>query len=307
VTLILHHKKNEVTWDKADRMAYYLYTGQHLQPLVDVVRDMSYAYQPQAGIASVDSVQVCIETVYNSIVSVLCSAAGRFVPKCQKGLFRFWWDEELKLLKQKSIESNEIWKAAGRPRDGPIFNKRQSCRLLYRKRIRENQRSNTETYYTNDLHEALLTKNNKAFWKSWRSKFNLNTKCSQVDGCVDKNIIANKFASHFMSAFTCNIPQKAESLKEQYAALRAGYHKFPVTEDQQIDTELVSSIIDKLTHGKAADFNGLSSEHLYYCHPSLSVILAKLFQIIMRCSYVPVAFKYSYIVPIPNVEFLADR
>jgi len=59
-----------------------------------------------------------------------------------------------------------------------------------------------------------------------------------------------------MSAFTCNNPQKAESLKEQYAALRA------VTEDQQIDTELVSSIIDNLTHGKAADFNGLSSEHL---------------------------------------------
>lgn len=137
MTLILHHKKNEVTWDKADRMAYYLYTGQHLQPLVDVVRDMSYAYQ--AGIASVDSVQVCID----SIVSVVRSAADRFVPKCQKGLFKFWWDEELKLLKQKSIESNEIWKAAGRPRGGPIFNKRQSCRLLYRKRIKENHRSNT--------------------------------------------------------------------------------------------------------------------------------------------------------------------
>ena len=148
-------------------MAYNLYTGQHLQPLVDVVRDMSYAYQ--AGIASVDSVQVCIDSVYNSIVSVLRSAADRFVPKCQKGLFKFWWDKELKLLKQKSTESNEIWKAADRPRDGPIFNKRQSCRLLYRKRIRENQRSNTETY-TNDLHEALLTKNSKAFWKSWRSK-----------------------------------------------------------------------------------------------------------------------------------------
>ena len=110
-----------------------------------------------------------------------------------------------------------------------------------------------------------------------------------------------------MSAFTCNNPQKAESFKEQYAALRAGYHGLLVTKDQKIDTELVSSIIDKLSHGKAADFNGLSSEHLYCCHPSLSVILAKLFQIIMRCSYVPVAFRYSYTVPIPKPKEFVSK
>lgn len=38
-----------------------------------------------------------------------------------------------------------------------------------------------------------------------------------------------------MSAFTCNNPQKAESLKEQYAALRAGYHGLPVVMYLRID------------------------------------------------------------------------
>ena len=32
-----------------------------------------------------------------------------------KSVFKFWWDQELNLLKEKSINSNKIWKAAGNP------------------------------------------------------------------------------------------------------------------------------------------------------------------------------------------------
>ena len=44
------------------------------------------------------------------------------------------------ILKAASIESNLAWKAAGKPRHGPIFDKRQASRLQYRKKIRENQK-----------------------------------------------------------------------------------------------------------------------------------------------------------------------
>ena len=40
--------------------------------------------------------------------------------------------------------------------------------------------------------------------------------------------------------------------------------------------------------------------HLLFCHPALSVVLAKLFQLMMICSYVPDGFRYSYIVPLPK-------
>ena len=39
----------------------------------------------------------------------------------------------MSLLKEASVESDRVWKAAGKPRNGPIFAKRQSCRLSYRK------------------------------------------------------------------------------------------------------------------------------------------------------------------------------
>jgi len=97
--------------------------------------------------------------------------AYSYVPRCPKNFFKFWWDEELKSLKEASVNSDKLWKAAGRPRSGPIFAERQTSKLRYRHCIRDHQRAAVETY-TNDLHEALLHKDGPNFWKIWRSKFN---------------------------------------------------------------------------------------------------------------------------------------
>ena len=97
------------------------------------------------------------------------------MPKCRKGYFKFWWDEELRTLKDAATDSNKIWKDAGTPRHGPIFLRRQSCKSQYRKRITEKEKAESITY-TNDLHDALMLKNNTAFLQCWRSKFELQSK-----------------------------------------------------------------------------------------------------------------------------------
>ena len=74
---------------------------------------------------------------------------GPEVQTCSKGFFKYWWDEEMHVLKDAAIESNKIWITAGKPKHGPIFHERQSCRSQYRKRLREGERLETETY-TND-------------------------------------------------------------------------------------------------------------------------------------------------------------
>ena len=60
--------------------------------------------------------------------------------------------------------------------------------------------------YTNDLHDALLRKNGADFRKCWRSNFEEPAKCVglRVDGCVDSDIVAEKFAEHFSAAYTPN-------------------------------------------------------------------------------------------------------
>ena len=64
--------------------------------------------------------------------------------------------------------------------------------------------------YTNELHEALLRKDNTDFWKGWRSKFESVNKCKQVEGCVDADVIVGKFCDHFVKSYACNNALRAD-------------------------------------------------------------------------------------------------
>jgi hypothetical protein len=240
-----------------------------------------------------------IEDVYNAVVNNMVSCANSYVPQYEKFFFKFWWDDELKCLKSASVNSNKLWKAAGRPRNGPIFNERQSCRLRYRRCIRDHQRSATEIY-TNDLHEALLKKDGPAFWKCWRSKFNALHKCDQVDGCVDDASIVEKFMQHFAGVCKGVSDMRSLQLSDEFIMHRNNYIGTPLTNDHFFDVELVGNIIDKLERGKAAGLDSITAEHLQYSHPIVTIILTKLFNLMLDVSYIPQAFGFSYIVPIPK-------
>jgi len=46
----------------------------------------------------------CIECIYNTVVSILKTVRRLYVPRVRKGLFKFWWNEKINLLKEASIE-----------------------------------------------------------------------------------------------------------------------------------------------------------------------------------------------------------
>jgi len=141
------------------------------------------------------------------------------------------------------------------------------------------------------------------FWKCWKSKFEFDkNKCRQVDGCVDAVTITDNFAKYFESTYSCNNPGRAHILKNEYLEMRCNYSGLPLGDIKTLNTEMVSKIILNLKRGKAPGIDGLMAEHLQYCHPIISVILSKLFQLIMLTQYVPSGFKLSYIVPIPKVK-----
>ena len=68
------------------------------------------------------------------------------------------------------VATGNIWKAAGRPRSGPIFRNYRRDKSAYRYGIRSKRISDTKVY-TNELHEALMEKQGASFWKCWRSRF----------------------------------------------------------------------------------------------------------------------------------------
>lgn len=152
-------KVAQLRWDHADLISYYHSTGYQLQPVLDELNDCITKWNMNCDDVNYVSI---IDKSYNNIVNTLTSCANYYVPQRAKNFYKFWWNEELKILKNESIESNQVWKDAGKPRSGPIFLKRQACRLRYRKRIRENQKSESVSF-TNDLNDALLQKKARNF------------------------------------------------------------------------------------------------------------------------------------------------
>jgi len=161
--------------------------------------------------------------------------------------------------------------------------------------------------YTNDLHDALLRKDQSNFWKCWRSKFESSNDCQQVDGCVDAETIVGNFRDYFLQSYTCNNARRAMQLKEEYLAIRESYCGFPIVDNEYFNTEMVSRIIVDMKKGKAPDLDGLTAEHLQYSHPVLSVLLSKMFKLVVLSRCVPKGFKRSYIVPISKVRDCRTR
>ena len=138
------------------------------------------------------------------------------------------------------------------------------------------------------------------YLKCWRSKFETRNRCTQVDGSIDSNVVANKFANHFHKTYSCNNASRAAELYSQYLTRRHEYQGLPLPED--IDVELVSRVVYDLKRGKAADLDNLTAKHILYSHPILPCLLGRLFNLILLCSYVPSAFRPSYTIPIPKLQ-----
>ena len=156
-----------------------------------------------------------IDRFHNRMINVLQVGAESSVPRCHKNLFKYWWNQELSESKEKSITSSKLWKKAGRPRSGPIFNRYRCDELAYKLGIKR-QRKEDAVHYTNDLHDALLSKEGVAFWKCWKSKFESgNCSVNHVNGITDTANIAENFATHFAKSCTNNTSVGADRLRNE--------------------------------------------------------------------------------------------
>jgi len=59
------------------------------------------------------------------------------------------------------------------------------------------------------------------------------------------------------------------------------------------DAELVENVIAKLSCGKAASIDGITSEHLQYSHHILSGVQAKLLNFMIKLGHIPEWFGKS--------------
>jgi len=166
-------------WDKSDLISYY---------------SRSYDLLASIDVRCLEYGHIGIEHFYESIVHSLQVAVVDTIPHLKKIFYKFLWDSELDKLEELSIDAHTVWKQAGKPKCGPVYEAKRISHANY-KLVVNRKRDASQNAFTNDLHESLLQKGTVSFWKSWRYKFGNNKPAGVVEGLRNSNHIANKFAN----------------------------------------------------------------------------------------------------------------
>jgi len=175
-------------WDKADLSMYYCLTGELLYS-TDVPHDLLAS----DCVVDESAILPILDGFYHSITSSLFNASCTTVPQARQTFYKFWWDEELSLLKENSIRAHRLWTSLGKPRSGDIFRIMQQAKYEYKSAIRKKDKQ-SKMQFTDELNEALLNKDMNSFWKSWQSKFSRKKVSTVIDGLCEPSVIAEKFA-----------------------------------------------------------------------------------------------------------------
>ena len=86
-----------------------------------------------------------------------------------------------------------IWVAAGKPKQGTIFNDMKDAKYKYKLAVRDAVRS-YESRFNDDLFDHLLSKDMQGFWNFWAHKTCKSViSVDSIDGKTDDLEIANAF------------------------------------------------------------------------------------------------------------------
>ena len=229
--------------------------------------------------------------------------ADSVLPRCQPGVEKDWWTDELSSLKNDSLEVHSAWKNAGRPRSGLIHEERLRVKANYKRAIRTAQRAPKQASW-NRMHLSMAEKDTNAFWKSWRSMYNKNKSdlAPVVNGCSNKKDIAETFKTNFSKN---SVPNNAENVKKLDERFLTEYETFAQKHAENCDCQesYVSTInvidaISAMKGGKSSDEDGISSEHLHYAPLSLLIRITFLLNQMLKHSFVPRQFRSGFMIPI---------
>ena len=240
-----------------------------------------------------------INSLYSSIVKGLIEASDQSIPKRKQNFYKPWWDKDVQLLKEEAIKSHRAWLNESRPMLGTLYDIKSKCKRKYRNFIRNKKKEENLTI-SNKLHDALCDKNTVSFWKTWKCKFNSKkNKATCVNRLSEDLDIANTFKDNFSQIMKHDPVNDTDDKNIDFLTDFDNY-KGDMYTKAEISVEMVDFVVNKLDKGKAVDCDSVSYEHFIYCHPIVTCVITKLFNLIIKLGIVPDAFGKGIIVPIPK-------
>jgi len=127
------------------------------------------------------------------LLKIKYSIINSYETKVPKNAMKHYWSITFDELKGNSLSRYRTWVAAGKPKEGTIFNDMKDAKYKYKLAVRDAVRS-YESRFSDDLFDHQLSKDMQGFWKVWAHKTCKSViSVDSIDGKTDDLEIANAF------------------------------------------------------------------------------------------------------------------
>ena len=187
-----------------------------------------------------------------------------------------------------------LWRNCGKPRSGFCFENMKTSRAQFKLALRY-CKANVEEMKANACAESLFDTDPKKFWNSVHKTSNskANVHVVSVGGVSGSSNVADMWKDHFEKLYNAQPNNKYRLLFEQKLM-----NKLSVTSEPVISVCDVSDSVSRQKRNKAPGPDGIRMEAFIFAGHRLRVLLSILFDMFIKCSYVPSAFCESTIVPL---------
>ena len=240
-----------------------------------------------------------LEKYFSDIVLAIDNA-DKCLPRSRPGISKSFWNSDLTSLKQASHDAFLLWRDAGKPSSGVIFEMKKNAHFRYKHAVKKAKKSFDQDR-SDEIHDGLISGCGKRFWKSWQ---NLHGKTdagtTRINGKTDNVDIANEFAMGFKKIYDEANSDQAKRLSCEFETVYSQYlhnHASDNISEHFLSWDDMVSVMSKLKAGKASG-SFIKAEHILHGSPQLVVHLHLLFNSLIQHGYVPTDFLKGVITPI---------
>ena len=294
-------ESNEVyfDWSKADAHCLQMYKtmlNDHLSH-VDIPVDVLTDADGHCATRGVKHRHVTIQKFYDSVMSCIMNACRLTIPQYTPKSHCYTvpgWNDYVDEKHNEARRAYLDWMALGKPRQGFGFSVMNKTRAAFKLALRY-CRQHEDMLRADSYARNLSDKEFKLFWSSIHKSSNAKSAqyANVVGGCIGDVNIAEMWRNHFEHLY--NSVKDDGSRNKFYERL---HHSSHVNNNVAITVYDVFDAISKQKLGKAVGPDGIAMEALVHGGAKLVIHICFLFNMFIKCGFLPDMFMSSAIVPL---------
>ena len=240
--------------------------------------------------------QLLLCKFYNDIIHSLTDASDVIPTKTYNTSRKFnvpGWNDLVRDSHQAARETFLIWRSAGSPRHGSLYDLMKIKRAQF-KRNKRHCEKNAESLKAERLASNLSSHDFKNFWKGIKQANNARLpNPSNVGGACGAENVRNMWLQHYQSLLN-SVPESTVHIHkiDMYCS------NIQLSDNMVVKVKELQKLIIAMPVGKACGYDHISNEHFKHANEKLHILMSLLYSSLLIHGFLPDTMMTTIIAPI---------